>query len=99
MKVALEQHEQNCLIRLEGQVTLASAVELKALLLEWLASGKSLELDLAGAEEIDITTLQLLNVAVRDAGRSGVGILVRASHAVEAAVRNAGFDQIPGFPV
>ena len=45
MAITLEQHESRWLIRLEGQVTLSSGAELKGLLLEWLASGKNLELN------------------------------------------------------
>jgi anti-anti-sigma regulatory factor len=101
--VTLEQHATDWLLRLEGQVNLASAGELKTLLLQWSAGGQhagtNLEMDLERVEEIDITILQLLSAAVREAGRNGVRVTARASSEVIAAVRDAGFDRIPGFPI
>ena len=92
-------HQEPCwLIRLDGQVTLTSAPELKTLLVEWLACGKSLELDLEGVEETDITILQLLSAAVRDAGSKGTEITGRASEFFLSAARDLGFAQLPGFP-
>jgi anti-anti-sigma regulatory factor len=98
MPVTLQRHESHCLIRLEGQVTIASAAELKTLLLEWLAAGKDLELDLEGAEEIDITIMQLLWAAEREAARTGVGVVARASSAATIAVRDAGFASATRVP-
>ena len=98
MNAALEQHADHCLIRLEGELSLSCATELKRLLLEWFAGGKDLELDLEHAEEIDITIMQLLWAAARDAARAGRRTAGRASAAVCAAVRDAGFHLAPGFP-
>ncbi|MGD1093837.1 MAG: STAS domain-containing protein [Bryobacteraceae bacterium] len=97
MPVTFQQDESRCLIKLEGQVTLTSAAELKTLLLEWLAARKGLEMDLVGTEEIDITILQLLWAATREATGRGVGIVWRVSNAAAAAARDAGFDDMPGF--
>jgi len=98
MPVTLQKHESHWLIRLEGQVTLTSAAELKSLLLEWLTTGKDLEVDLQSAEEIDIAILQLLWAAAREAARTGVNIVGRASSAAAITVRDAGFAPLPGFP-
>ena len=87
------------MIRLEGQITLTSAAKLQGLLLEWLAGGKDLELDLGCAEEIDITILLLRWAAAREAASAGVKIAGRASQAASIAARDSGFAQIPGFPV
>jgi len=99
MSITVLRREQSWLARLEGPVTIASAVELKVLLVEWLATGKNLELDLENADEIDITCMQLLTAAARDAGAAGAGIVVRLSAAATAAVHDAGFDQMPAFKV
>jgi anti-anti-sigma regulatory factor len=82
-------------VRLDGDLTLASAAALKTLLLEWRASGKDLELDLENASDIDITTMQLLWAAAREAGRAGVRLVTRRSKALEMAWREAGFDPDP----
>jgi anti-sigma B factor antagonist len=91
MPVTLQQDESHCLIKLEGEVTLTSAAELRTLLLEWLAARKDLEMDLEGAEEIDITVLQLLWAASREAAGRGAGIVWRLSSAAAAAARDSGF--------
>ena len=67
------------------------------MLLGWLAGGKSLELDLENVEEIDITILQLVWAAAREAAARNVGLAVRASGAVMVAARAAGFDNMPGL--
>jgi len=95
MPVTLQRQESTWLIRLEGRITLTSAAELKELLLEWLSAGKSLELDLEPAEEIDITIMQLVWAAARTGGK----ILIRRSSAAALAIRDAGFDRLPGFPI
>jgi anti-anti-sigma regulatory factor len=99
MPITVKQSERDWIIRIDGQATLASAGELKALLLEWLAAGKNLQLDLEGAEDIDIPVMQLLWVAAREAALTGVEITCRASRAAAAALRDSGFAQVPGFPV
>lgn len=99
MPVTVQQNESRWVIRLEGQVNIASAAELKTLLLDWLAAGKDLELDLDTAEDIDITVLQLLWAAGREASRVGLGFAGHASTQTLLAMQNAGFDQMPGFHI
>jgi anti-anti-sigma regulatory factor len=91
MSITLQRWETKWLVSLEGQVTITSALELKDLLLEWLAAGKNLELDLQRAEDIDITIMQLLCAASREAARTGAGISGCASGVAFEAVRGAGF--------
>lgn len=99
MSLTLEQDESRWLIRMDGPITLSSAAELKTMLLEWLAAAKNLELDLTRADELDITIMQLLWAAAREAARTGVGIVSRASNTAASAVTDSGFGQTPGFPV
>ncbi len=86
------------MIRIEGQATLASAGELKAVLLEWLCAGKDLHLDLGGAEEIDIPVMQLLWAAAREAARTGVEITCRASKRGCRRGARLGFRRGPWVP-
>jgi anti-anti-sigma regulatory factor len=95
----MERQESRSLIRLEGDITLASAAELKGLLLEGLAAGKDLWLDLEHTGEIDVTAMQLLWAAGREADRAGVKIAIRVSDAAGAAARQAGFERFPGLAV
>jgi anti-anti-sigma regulatory factor len=81
-------------IRREGACTLASAGELKRLLVEGMASGKNLRVDLAGAEEIDLAAMQLLWAAGRIAERAGVAIALRMTEEAVSAAQAAGFERI-----
>jgi MFS superfamily sulfate permease-like transporter len=99
VSVTEEQHATHLLIRLEGAVNFASAEELKRMLLEGLASGRDLQLDLERAEEIDVTVMQLLWAAEREAARTGLGIVSRVSEAAATAARDAGFERFPGAAV
>jgi len=86
------QREVSHLIRIiQDQTGVASALELKKLLLEGVASGEDLELDLESIEEIDVTVLQLLWAARREAGRTGTKFVIRSSDAAAGAIREAGF--------
>jgi anti-anti-sigma regulatory factor len=93
----MEQQESQSVIRLAGEFTLTSAAELKNLLLQGLASGNDLRLDLEQAEEIDITLMQLLWAAGREADRKGASLAIQMSDAAATAARDAGFERFPGL--
>ncbi len=97
MSVNLDQGETLCTIQLEGEVDISSAAELKKLLLLAFQSGKEVRLDLASATELDITALQLLWAANREAKRLEMSFLVASSvpEAIAAAVSEAGFERFP----
>ena len=97
MAVTMEQQESQSVIRLAGELTLTSAAELKNLLLQGLASGNDLRLDLEQAEEIDITLMQLLWAAGREADRKGASLAIQMSEAAATAARDAGFERFPGL--
>jgi len=99
LSVMMHRRETDLLIKLEGAVNLASAEELKSLLLEGLVSGRDVHLDLERAEEIDVTVLQLLWAAGREADCKGARMVIRVSEAAAAAAREVGFDRFPGTPV
>lgn len=96
MPVTVDRNETHWLLQLEGEFNLTSAAELKRTLLEWLASGKDLQLDLERTEAIDITTMQLLWAAGREAVRAGAGIASRVPEAAAIAALDAGFKRFPG---
>jgi anti-anti-sigma regulatory factor len=92
----VERDEAEWIIRLEGDYSMTAAAELKSLLLEGLASTKPLKLDLESAGEIDVSLLQLLCAAESAAAREGLKFVIRAPEAMSAAVRDAGFQNVPG---
>ncbi len=63
--------EPPCVLRLEGDFAIGGAAELKGRLLEALSSGQGLELDMALAGDMDITTIQLIWAAAHEAERLG----------------------------
>jgi len=95
----VEQNESQSLIRLEGDCTITSAAELKQRLIEGLASGKALRLDLEHTGEIDITVMQLLWAAGREAARAGIGMVSRVPETAALAALGAGFERFPGAAV
>jgi ABC-type transporter Mla MlaB component len=94
--LTVECNETHWILRLDGDYSLGSAAELKALLLAGLASGNQMEIDLARAGEIDVTVLQLLWAAAREAARESRGFLSRVPESVTALAREAGFESFPG---
>jgi anti-anti-sigma regulatory factor len=95
----MEQQESRSVIRLAGELTLTSAAELKNLLLQGLASGNDLRLDLEQAEAIDITLMQLLWAAGREADRKGVSLAIQMSDVAAMAAQDAGFERFPGLTI
>ena len=96
MPVTMETREVNSLLRLEGTVNVTSAEQLKGLLLAGLAAGKELQVNLELAEEIDITVMQLLWAAEREAACAGIAMVSLVSEAAAMAARDVGFERFPG---
>ena len=94
--MTVEDNETGWILRLDGACALAAAAELKALLVEGLASGKSMQVDLEAAGEIDITVLQLLWAAGRAAERAKRELRTQAPEEIVHQARDAGFEQFPG---
>ncbi len=97
MPVTVAQIEAVRFIRLEGEVTIAYAAELKKVLLEALASGGELRLDMARATEVDITALQLLWAAEREARACGRAYTLEGTVPDEilATATEAGLEKFP----
>ena len=95
--LSLDQGEALCLIRMQGEINIASAAELKNLLLQALASAKGLGVDLEHATDLHVTALQLLWAAEREARKSSVGFTVagRIPEEISVAASNAGFEKFP----
>ena len=91
MPVSVEQDDTSFRIRLEGEIGVTEAAELKRLLLEGFASRRKVQLDLDHVEEIGVTVMQLLQAAFNQRDRMGGGIVTRMSEKVQIALREAGF--------
>lgn len=97
MPVTLDQGEGLCVLRFDGEITISHAADLKVLLVQALASGKNLRLDLQAVTDIDITTLQLLWATERETRGSGCGFVLEGPLLEEVSVtaHDAGFEKFP----
>lgn len=95
MPAYLDTSEAISLIRLEGDVNIGAAIEMKGLLLQALSSGKELHIRLDNATDMDVTALQLLYAAQQDATKSGIRFTLdgRVTEVISAASANAGFEK------
>jgi anti-anti-sigma factor len=94
--ITLKQSKESNMIRLEGVIDIASAAELKKLLLTAFNSGREVRVALGGATDLDVTAVQLLWAARRQAKVSGVNFAFtgQMQEQVTSALRQAGFTDV-----
>jgi len=92
-----ERGDEASVIALEGVVDIASAAELKTILMEALEAGNALRLRIGADAELDVTAIQLLWAAEREAKASGGSLTLEgeAPVTVLAMMRDAGFERFP----
>jgi len=99
--VTLEQKDTLTFIHLEGGIDIGCAAELKDLLIEKLKSGSAVYVSLESATGLDVTAVQLLWAAAREAQRVGVefGFKGQTPETVRCALAEAGIEEfpVPGF--
>lgn len=95
MGVTLKQSKKSSVIRLDGAIDIASAVEFKKLLLQALGSGKEIRVALDGATDMDVTAVQLIWAARRASERVGVAFTLSGAlqEQVSSALGSAGLQQ------
>jgi anti-anti-sigma regulatory factor len=74
MSIALNKSELGNVVVLEGTIDISSAAELKTILLNALGSGKELCISLDAATYLDVTAVQLLWAAGKQAQISGIAL-------------------------
>lgn len=97
MPVTLEQNDALTCIQLEGVIDVACAAELKELLMEKLQSDSAVYVSLESATSVDVTAVQLLWAAAREAQRAGVefGFKGQTPEGVRCALAAAGIEKFP----
>jgi anti-anti-sigma regulatory factor len=97
MPVTLKTNEESSVISLEDAIDISFAAELKELLIEALHAGKEVHISLAETAELDVTAIELLWAAEREARGAGIKLALTwpAPKAVIAAVIEAGFERFP----
>ena len=97
MGITLEQIEESSVIRLEGGIDIACAAELKTTLFDALTSGHPVRVALDGCADLDVTAVQLLWAAEREARALTVEFAFAGPlrDPVSAALKDAGFESFP----
>jgi anti-anti-sigma regulatory factor len=97
LPIALYEGRTRCVIRLEGDIDITCSDELKRTLIEAISTRKELWVDLARATDLDVTAIQLLWAATREAERLGVsfGVTGQVPEKIISTVREAGFAEFP----
>jgi anti-anti-sigma factor len=100
LPVKFDASEMPPVVRLEGEIDVRCAEELKAALVDLVASGTKVYLDFGGVSEIDVTAIQLLWAAEREARQKGIALRTTAPlpESVRAILREAGFPQLLEAP-
>lgn len=97
LPVTFDRTVQPTVIRLEGEIDIAVAAALKTFLLEALASEKETRISMEAATGMDVTAVQLLWAAERQAAASATVLTIDGPipEALSRAVRDAGFERFP----
>jgi len=101
VSVIVDRSQTPPVLRLEGDIDIGYAAELKAALEEALAEGRKshnpLRLSLATATGCDVTALQLLWIAERELRAAGIAVAMEGSvpEALRATAHEAGMEKFP----
>jgi anti-anti-sigma factor len=97
LAITLKQNDEVCRLRLEGEINIGAAAELKKILIEALKSEKQVRVECEAVSGMDVTGLQLLWAAQREAQRVGVKFagVGRVPKEIASAVAEVGLE---GFP-
>ncbi|MGC1460807.1 MAG: STAS domain-containing protein [Terracidiphilus sp.] len=97
MGIIVEQRERSTEICLEGVIDIASAAELKTILLDALKQDKTVRIALDAHSDLDVTAVQLLWAAEHEARAVGLEFTFAggAPEPVASALKEAGFEKFP----
>ena len=97
MAFSLEHRENAGVIRIDGPADIAIAADLKQVLLDALTGSKAVEISLDSCIEIDVTAVQLLWAAEREARSLNIGFTLEGNlpDSIGTALKDAGFEKFP----
>ena len=96
MSTAIHDGETRCVIRLEGDIDISGSAELKEAMVGAISSRKELQVDLEATTDLDVTAVQLLWSAAREAERTGTSFaIVNVPEGVGCGVREMGIENFP----
>jgi len=94
LPITSHETETQYVICLEGDIDVTSSAEVKRLLINAISSRKEVLLEMAKATDLDITAVQLLWAAVREADKAKLPFAVagQVAEGIRRSVREIGFD-------
>jgi anti-anti-sigma regulatory factor len=97
LPIILEHSERANLIHLQGAIDISLAAELKTTLLEALSSRKPLRVALSADADLDVTAIQLLWAAEREAKATDAGFMLDGCvpDSVSTTLKLSGFEKFP----
>lgn len=95
MPILCEELEKDYVVHLQGEIDIGCSAELKTALASAISAGKELRVQME-ATKLDVTAIQLLWAARRDAQKNGTRLSVNGDvpEEVQRAVREAGFEDL-----
>lgn len=99
MSILHRQTDDSSVISLDGVIDICSAVELKTTLLEMLKAGKAIHVLLEKTTDLDVTAVQLLWAAKREAKRSAISFEFAGYPSAEilSSLSSVGLDELEIF--
>lgn len=97
MTTTFHQQDGRAVLQLLGDIDIAGSIELKTMLTQAFSTGKDVGLDFSAAETLDITAIQLLWAAARQAEKTGTPLTVVGPlpQGILSVMRSAGFEHFP----
>ena len=97
MAIRLEHLEEANAILLDGSIDISVAADLKKNLLDAIKESRPVQLVLSPSTELDITAVQLLWAAEREARSLNLSFTLKGSvpDSVVSALKEAGFEKFP----
>lgn len=101
MPLTHERSDNLSKIRLEGDIDIGCAAELKGLLVQALGSGKEVQVSLGSATDLDVTAVQLIWAARRAASASAVEFSVTGPvpEPLTSTLLQAGFEDFAAIEI
>jgi anti-anti-sigma factor len=97
LAITLEHREEASVVRLEGIIDIALAAEFKQTLLEALTGSKPVLVALDSCKEMDVTAVQLLWAAEREARSLNLGFTLEGEvpDSISGSLKESGFEKFP----
>ena len=96
MPITKAGNESHYVIRLEGEIDVSTAADLKRMLVDAVTASRSVTVDASAATDLDVTAVQLMWATARQAEMSGTSLQIAPmTEALGHAFVSLGFEDFP----